>query len=31
MAKMIVLWVIVGAPLLYGIGMTLTNVAKLFQ
>ena len=31
MGKMIVLWVIVGVPLLYGVGLTLINVAKLFQ
>jgi hypothetical protein len=31
MAKMIVLWLIVGVPLLYGVEQTLINVAKLFQ
>ena len=31
MAKMIVLWVIVGVPLLFGVEQTLINVAKLFQ
>ena len=31
MTKMIVLWVIVGIPLLFGVEQTLINVAKLFQ
>jgi|GEM_PF-6186818 hypothetical protein len=29
--KMIVLWLIVGAPLAYGIWQTLVNVATLFM
>jgi hypothetical protein len=29
--KMIVLWLVVGVPLCFGVEQTLVNVAKLFQ
>jgi hypothetical protein len=29
--KLIILWMIVGIPLVFGVSMTLINVAKFFQ